>query len=307
MRIIKSINQLRKALDAARRRGITIGFVPTMGYFHEGHLALMRRAKKNNDVCVVSIYVNPKQFSPREDLSRYPRNLRRDASMARKENVDILFCPSDNSIYPNGYLTTIDVTKITQGLCGAFRPGHFKGVATVVAKLLNIVRPRVMYLGAKDAQQAAVLTAMVRDLNLPVKIDTLPTVREKDGLAMSSRNTALSPLHRRQAPVLYRALQEAQKAVKNGERSAAQIAGMIKAMISSQSEGIVQYVQCVDFNTLKPFKRIEGKILIALAVFFAQTRLIDNVVIRVHEPTQSKNQGRYFRLRGDRVTDRPQH
>src|SRR5665213_1788870 len=167
MRVIKTIKKLRQILNEARRKGHKIGFVPTMGYFHEGHLSLMRQARKECDICVVSIYVNPKQFGPKEDLSQYPRDIKRDATMIHKENVDILFIPSDNDVYPNGYLTYIDVEKISDALCGKFRPGHFKGVATVVVKLLNMVQPDVMYLGQKDAQQAVVLKQMAADLNFP--------------------------------------------------------------------------------------------------------------------------------------------
>src|ERR1039458_3507529 len=185
---IKTIDQLRKVLNEIRREGKKIGFVPTMGYFHEGHLSLMRQAKKEGAVCVVSIYVNPKQFGPKEDLSRYPRDIKRDAMMIEKENVDILFIPSDNVFYPDRYLTYVDVEKISNTLCGKFRPGHFKGVATIVAKLLNMVQPDVMYLGQKDTQQVVVLSRMAADLNYPIIIRVVPTAREKDGLAMSSRN-----------------------------------------------------------------------------------------------------------------------
>ncbi|MBI3602482.1 MAG: pantoate--beta-alanine ligase [Candidatus Omnitrophica bacterium] len=289
MRIITSITQLRKVLNQVRRKGKTIGFVPTMGYFHEGHLSLMRQAKRDTDLCVVSIYVNPAQFGPQEDFKKYPRDLKRDSSMARKENVDILFVPSDNVIYSEGYLTYIDVEKISQWLCGRFRPGHFKGVATIVAKLLNIVWPDVLYLGQKDAQQVAVLKAMVRDLNFPLKVKVVATKREADGLAMSSRNKYLLSDHRRQAPVLYRALQQARRMVKSGEHSSAKIKAMIQSMIKHQSSGKIQYVACVHTDTLQELKTLEGKILIALAVFFGKTRLIDNVVIRLHARKQHKS------------------
>ena len=284
MRIIKDIDQLRRIVSKARRQGKTIGFVPTMGYFHEGHLSLMRRAKKDNDLCVVSIYVNPKQFGPKEDLANYPRDFKRDSSLAKKENVDIIFIPPDNVVYPSGYLTYIDVEKISGVLCGAFRPGHFKGVATIVAKLLNMVQPDTMYLGAKDAQQVAVLQNMVRDLDFPVTIKVVLTVREIDGLAMSSRNVYLSPAQRHQAAVLYQALCAAKDRVAQGERSAAKILQLVKAIITKKTPGKIQYVACVDLKTLAPLKKIEGHILIALAVFFGKTRLIDNIVISLHEP-----------------------
>ncbi len=284
MRVVKTIKQLRQILDEVRPKGQKIGFVPTMGYFHEGHLSLMRRAKKECAICVVSIYVNPKQFAPQEDLSRYPRDIKRDASMAKKENVDILFIPSDNVVYPNCYLTYIDVEKISNTLCGKVRPGHFKGVATVVAKLLNMVAPDVMYLGQKDAQQVAVLSKMIADLNFPVSIRVVPTAREKDGLAMSSRNVYLAPRERSQAPVLYKALKGAVMRIHAGERSASRITGIIHQMITQRSNGKIQYVACVDAGTLEPLKILKGKVLIALSVFFGKTRLIDNVIVPIKNP-----------------------
>ena len=281
MRIIKTIKELRLVINEIRRKGQKIGFVPTMGYFHEGHLSLMRKAKKECDVCVVSIYVNPKQFSPNEDLSRYPRDIKRDATMIFKENVDILFIPSDNDIYPNRYLTYIDVEKISQTLCGAYRVGHFKGVATIVLKLLNMVQPDVMYLGQKDAQQVVVISKMVADLDVPVVIRVVPTAREKDGLAMSSRNVFLSVQERLEAPVLYKALTSAVKRIKAGEYSASRIIGLITKIITQQSSGKIQYVACVDAQTLEPLKRLKGKVLIALALFLGKHRLIDNVIISI--------------------------
>jgi pantoate--beta-alanine ligase len=281
MRIVKNIKQLRRILNEARRKGQKIGFVPTMGYFHQGHLALMRLAQKECEVCVVSIYVNPKQFGPKEDLSRYPRDIKRDATMIEKENVDILFIPSDNDVYPNSYLTYIDVEKISNTLCGKYRPAHFKGVATVVAKLLNMVQPDVMYLGQKDAQQVAVLKQMAADLNFPVAIHVVPTARDKDGLAMSSRNVFLSPVERAQAPVLYKALGDAAQRIEAGERSVSKIIGIIKKTITQHSSGKIQYVACVDADTLEPLKIFKGKILIAAGVFFGSTRLIDNVIILI--------------------------
>ena len=280
MRVVRSVIGLRKILELYRKQGKTIGFVPTMGYFHEGHLALMRRAKKVNDICVVSIYVNPKQFAPSEDLSSYPRDFKRDSTLLKKENVDIVFFPSDNDIYPQGYLTYIDVEQISRMLCGAFRPGHFRGVATIVAKLLNMVQPKVMYLGAKDAQQVAVLKAMVRDLNIPVRVETVDTVRESDGLAMSSRNVYLSPQERQEAPILYQALRHAKECIKQGEDSSASIINGIKKYIAAHSSAKIQYVACVDMDSLEPLNKIKDNVLIALAVFLGKTRLIDNVIIR---------------------------
>ena len=289
MRIIKTITQLRKVLNGARSKGQKIGFVPTMGYFHEGHLVLMRRAKKECDICVVSIYVNPKQFGPKEDLKHYPRDIKRDAMMIKKENVDILFIPSDNVVYPNRYLTYIDVEKISNTLCGKYRPGHFKGVATVVAKLLNMVQPDVMYLGQKDAQQVQVISRMVVDLDFPVEVRVVPTAREKDGLALSSRNVHLSVQERLQAPILYKALGDAAKRIKSGERSASKIIGIIQKTIRQHSSGKIQYVACVDAGTLEPLKILKGKVLIAVAVFFGLTRLIDNVIIPIKKSSKVQN------------------
>jgi pantoate--beta-alanine ligase len=257
-----------------------------MGYFHEGHLSLMRQAKKECDLCVVSIYVNPKQFGPREDLGRYPRDIKRDATMIAKENVDILFIPSNNVIYPNCYLTYIDVEKISGWLCGRFRPGHFRGVATIVAKLLNIVAPDFMYLGQKDAQQVVVLKTMVADLNFPVRIRVVPIVREEDGLALSSRNVYLSGPQRAEAPVLYRALKQAVVRSRAGELRTTKIAGIIRAIINAHSHGNIQYVECVDADTLEPLKMLKGKVLIALSVTFGKTRLIDNVTFSIKESSK---------------------
>jgi len=255
-----------------------------MGYFHEGHLSLVRQSRKECGITVVSVYVNPQQFGPREDFSRYPRDIKRDMIEARKENVDILFIPSDNVVYPDGSLTYIDVERISGTLCGKSRPGHFKGVATVVAKLLNMVQPDVMYLGQKDAQQVVVLSKMVADLNFPVSIRVVPTAREKDGLAMSSRNVFLTARERSQAPVLYRALKGAVLRIQAGERSASKITGIIHRMITQRSNGKVQYVACVDADTLEPLKILKGKVLIALSVFFGKTRLIDNVIVPIKNP-----------------------
>jgi pantoate--beta-alanine ligase len=286
MRIVKTIGQLRRILNERRRQGQKVGFVPTMGYFHEGHLSLMRRAKKECGCCVVSIYVNPKQFGPGEDLSRYPRDIKRDTAKVKKENVDILFIPSDNVVYPFCYLTYIDVERISNGLCGKFRPGHFKGVATVVAKLLNMVAPDVLYLGQKDAQQVAVLSKMIADLDFPVAVRVVPTVREHDGLALSSRNVFLTPQERMEAPVLYKALRNAVREIRAGEHSAPRITGSIRKMITQCSGGKVQYVACVDADTLEPLKALRGKVLIALSVFFNRTRLIDNVIVQIKSSRQ---------------------
>ncbi len=281
MHVITSINALRKKLTFYRNQGKTIGFVPTMGYFHEGHQVLMRHAKKDHDICVVSLFVNAIQFGPSEDFKKYPRDMKRDTTIAQKENVDILFTPSDNEIYPDSYLTYVDVGQISNVLCGQFRPGHFQGVATVIVKLLNIVTPQAMYLGQKDAQQVAVIKKLVRDLNFDVTIKAIPTIREADGLAMSSRNVYLNSQERQEAAMLYQSMQHAKALMKKGERSAATIIKNITQMIQDQTSGKIQYVACVHPETLEPLKQLKGPVLIALAVYMGKTRLIDNIIINV--------------------------
>lgn len=279
MRIVRTIKHLRREIAQERQSSKTIGFVPTMGSLHEGHLSLVRQAKKDCDCCVVSIYVNPRQFDSKQDLIHYPRRIKEDAAMMAKENVDILFIPSDNIIYPQGYLTYVDVKKISSVLCGRWRPGHFKGVATIVAKLLNIVGPDVMYLGQKDAQQAVVLKRLALDLNFSVRVRVMPTIREKDGLAMSSRNVRLSSRERLEAPGLYRALQTAAACLQAGETRPSVLTGMIRRHIRRLPAARIQYAACVDADTLEPLKILKGKVLIALSVFFGKTRLIDNVIV----------------------------
>ncbi len=266
-------------LKAQKKR---IGFVPTMGFLHEGHASLLKKCKKDNDVSVLSIFVNPTQFGPNEDFRRYPRNFKRDKLLAQKQNVDIIFYPSADEMYPEGFLTSVDVSRMTEGLCGKFRPGHFKGVATVVAKLLNIVQPDIFYLGQKDAQQAIVLTQMVSDLNIPVKVKILPTIRETDGLAMSSRNAYLSPENRVQAPKLYQSLLLARKLIQKGERNSRALISTLRTFIlKSITNPKIDYVECVDAKTLAPLTKLNGNVLIALAVWIWKIRLIDNIVVRV--------------------------
>ena len=282
MKIIRTVKALRKELSRRRTDGKRIGFVPTMGYFHEGHFSLMRRSVKENDVTVVSLFVNPLQFGPREDLAKYPRDLKRDRRMAGKAGVDLLFVPSVREMYSSEPLAYIEVGRIGAALCGASRPGHFRGVATVVAKFLNIVQPEVMYLGQKDAQQSAVIRRMVLDLNFPVRLVVAPTVREADGLAMSSRNVYLSPSERREAPALYKALQAARRSVLSGESDGKKIISEIKKLILEETNASIEYVSLVELGCFSPVRRIEGDVLIALAARFGGTRLIDNVIVRGH-------------------------
>ena len=234
---------------------------------------------KENDIVVLSIFVNPKQFGPKEDLAKYPRRERSDKKLAKEEKVDIIFIPTAKKMYPEGYLTYIEVEKMTEGLCGKSRPGHFKGVTTVVGKLLNIVMPDILYLGQKDAQQAAVLTRMVGDLSFPVAVKICPTVRESNGLAMSSRNQYLTTSQRQEAAILYRSLKEARQSVAAGNYSAVAIIDKIRSRIRRESSGRIDYIECVAADTFAPLKKIQGKTIIAVAVWFGKTRLIDNIIV----------------------------
>jgi len=279
MKIIRSIGLLRKDLGARRKKGLSVGFVPTMGYLHEGHLSLIKGSLKDNDITVVSIFVNPTQFGPKEDYREYPRDLKRDAGLCRKAGIDYVFCPDAVSMYPAGFSTRVKVSGLTENLCGKFRPSHFEGVTTVVAKLLNIVRPDRMYLGQKDAQQAIVLERLAIDLDTGTQVKIMPTVREKDGLAMSSRNKYLSPDGRRAAPAIYRALQEARLLIKSGNRDAGRIISRIRRRIMPAASKI-DYISVVSTKDLKDIKKIKGEALIAVAAWIGKTRLIDNIKVR---------------------------
>lgn len=256
----------------------TVGLVPTMGYLHEGHLALIRRAREECDHVVVTIFVNPTQFGPKEDLSRYPRDLERDKHLI-EAYTELLWTPTAEIMYPSGYQTWVEVETMTRPLEGAMRPGHFKGVTTVVAKLFNAVQPHKAYFGQKDAQQAAVLRQMVRDLNFPLEMVICPTTREPDGLAMSSRNVYLDPEQRKAATVLFRSLGAAKELYESGERDAEKIRGKMKDVLASEPLAEPQYVSCADYDTLEELEEIKGKALLSMAVFFGKTRLIDNFVL----------------------------
>ncbi|HEX5810133.1 MAG TPA: pantoate--beta-alanine ligase [Anaerolineales bacterium] len=256
-----------------------VGLVPTMGYLHEGHLSLVRRAREECDRVVVSIFVNPTQFGPKEDLSRYPRDLDRDLSLLEPLGTDLVWMPTVEMMYPPGYQTWVEVEEITRPLEGAVRPGHFRGVTTVVAKLFNAVQPHRAYFGQKDAQQAAVIRQMARDLSYPIEIMVCPIVREPDGLAMSSRNVYLDPEQRKAATVLYRSLSAAKDAYENGERSAEKLRQIIKGVLARQPRAEVQYVSCADYDTLEELKTVTGRTLLSMAVLVGKTRLIDNIVL----------------------------
>lgn len=264
-----------------REEKLTIAFVPTMGYLHEGHLSLVRLARSMADRVVVSIFVNPLQFGPSEDYQIYPRDPEKDLALLEKEGVDIVFMPDAEEMYPEGYQTYVEVTELTKGLCGAFRPGHFKGVTTVVLKLFNIVKPHKAIFGEKDYQQLKVIQQMVKDLNLDIEIISHPTVREEDGLAMSSRNTYLSEEERRSALSLYQSLKLAERLILGGERNVQRIKELIRDYIEKFPHTKVQYIEIVDPETLKPVNEIKKDVLIALAVFVGKTRLIDNKIVKL--------------------------
>lgn len=282
MQVIDNKSALRAYVGKALQSGRTIGFVPTMGFLHEGHLSLIRRARQENDVVVVSVFVNPTQFGPNEDLDAYPRDPQRDIELIRAEKTDIAFFPPVEEIYPQGYATCVQVeAPMTQTMCGRSRPTHFKGVTTVVAKLFNLVKPSRAYFGQKDAQQAAIIRKMVADLDFDTEIVVCPIVREADGLAMSSRNTYLTPEQRRQAVVLSKALFDARAKIAQGERRADVIAGQIENQIAAAAGAVIDYVAVVSARTLADLKILDGQVLVALAVKFGRTRLIDNILIEV--------------------------
>ncbi|MBI4531038.1 MAG: pantoate--beta-alanine ligase [Candidatus Latescibacteria bacterium] len=272
---------MQRIADEVRRQGITIGLVPTMGFLHEGHLSLIRRSKAEAQLTVVSIFVNPLQFGPHEDFDRYPRAFEHDIGLVEQTGGDVVFAPGYEEMYPQGFTTFVEVQKLTEGLCGASRPGHFRGVTTVVTKLFCTVKPHIAVFGQKDAQQAVVIRRMVQDLNLDTKIIVCPTVREEDGLAMSSRNTSLSPVERNDATVLYASLRLAEEMIGQGTRDAQQIVAVIRHLILSKPSAKVDYVAVVDRYALEPLSEIQDGAMILLAVWIGHIRLIDNIVIKL--------------------------
>ncbi len=278
IQIIETVREMQAFSESLRRQGKTVSFVPTMGFFHEGHLDLMREGRRRADCLVVSIYVNPTQFGPTEDLDRYPRNFDRDRSLAESVGVDVIYFPSNREMYPPGYQTYVNVEEVTDNLCGLSRPGHFRGVTTVCCKLFNIVKPHSTVFGKKDFQQLAAIRRMVEDLNMDLEVVAMPTTREADGLAMSSRNTYLKPEERESALSLSRSLKRAQERYAGGERDAAAIIAEAKSFISSHPFTNIDYVQICDAATMKDVERIEGTCVMALAVRVGNTRLIDNSV-----------------------------
>jgi pantoate--beta-alanine ligase len=277
---MKVINTIAEMKEARRKLRGSVGFVPTMGYLHEGHLELVRIAHAENRNVVVSIFVNPAQFGPKDDYASYPRDIKRDLAMLKKEKVGIVFMPSAEDMYPPGYSTWVDVEKVTERLEGAVRPGHFRGVATVVAKMFNIVEPTKAYFGQKDAQQLVVIKKMVADLNMNLEVIAVSTVREPDGLAMSSRNVYLNPEERKSALVLYKALTLAQKLWDKGEMNAALIRKEMTSLIQKEPRAAkIDYVSIADAETLEELARIDRPAVVSLAVKIGKPRLIDNIIL----------------------------
>ena len=279
MEIIKTVAEMSRWVQEQRTKGHTLALVPTMGFFHEGHLSLMRRAGELVDRVIVSLFVNPSQFAAHEDLDAYPRAFARDAALAEAEGVAVLFCPEVDDIYPPGFQTTVAVSELTSKLCGKSRPHHFAGVTTVVAKLFNIVAPQYAVFGEKDFQQLAVIRRMVRDLNMQVSLVGHAIVREKDGLAISSRNAYLSKAERRQALCLWHALQEAKALVQAGERHSGRVAKRVRDVLLAHGPCQIDYIELVNRDTLERSSTIDHRVLLALAVRIGTTRLIDNACL----------------------------
>lgn len=279
MTVLKEIEGIRDQVGQWRDRGLSVGLVPTMGFLHEGHASLIRKAASENDRVVVSIFVNPKQFGPKEDLAAYPRDLVRDILTVERNGGDLIFCPEASAMYPEPFSTCVDVEGITQTLCGKARPGHFKGVATVVTKLFNIVSPNRAYFGKKDAQQLAVIRQMVKDMNMNIEIVGCPIVRESDGLAMSSRNSYLSDEERKDALVLSRSLRRCRELFQGGCRDAERLRAEMREMIGGVFSAAPDYVEIVDSETFHSVDMIEREALAALAVYIGRTRLIDNITL----------------------------
>lgn len=280
MKIITAIDEMRKYSLHLKHKHRIIGFVPTMGFLHQGHLSLVRKANEECDVTAVSIFVNPIQFGPNEDFAEYPRDIDRDVSLLKKEKVDVLFVPSHSEMYPEGYATYVNIKgRLSEDLCGLLRRGHFSGVATVIVKLFNIVMPDKSYFGQKDAQQVLVIKHLSKDLNIAVEIRVLPTVRETDGLAMSSRNKYLSPEEKLRALGIFRALKTAEEMAASGEFFVDRIKDKMKTIIEKENKLKIDYIEVVSQEDLKPMKKLQPGVLVAVAAFAGKTRLIDNIVI----------------------------
>ncbi|MBI1991892.1 MAG: pantoate--beta-alanine ligase [Candidatus Omnitrophica bacterium] len=281
MTVIRSPRRMALVSQQLARQGKRVGLVPTMGALHEGHLSRIRRSASQNDAVIVTVFVNPLQFGPREDFARYPRNLARDVRLSRAAGADIVFAPSSRALYPSGFQTRIDVDRLSERWEGRSRPGHFRGVATVVTILFQVTRPTNAYFGQKDYQQALIIQRLARDLQLSVKVHVLPTVREPDGVAMSSRNAYLTSAQREQAAVLPRALRAARARILAGERRARSILSRVRRLIRQATDARIDYAAIVDARTLEPQPRLHGRVAILLAVWIGRTRLIDNLLVDV--------------------------
>jgi pantoate--beta-alanine ligase len=279
--VVRTPAEMQALANEIRGQGKSIGFVPTMGYLHEGHASLMRAARQESDVVVLSIFVNPTQFGPTEDLDKYPRDMERDTRIAREAGADYIFHPAPGAMYPDGFQTYVSVERLTKGYCGVSRPTHFRGVTTVCTKLFNIVLPHKAYFGQKDFQQAAVIRRMVRDLDMNLEVVVLPTVREPDGLAMSSRNAYLSPAERADAVCLIEAIRLAREMVRNGERDAKAVVAAMRAHIGKRPSARIDYVSIADVDSLEELETITARGVVLLAVFIGKTRLIDNEILTV--------------------------
>ncbi len=281
MKVVKTVKEVREIVSAWRKEGLSVGLVPTMGYLHEGHQSLIGKSAEQNDRTVVSVFVNPIQFGPNEDLEAYPRDLDRDIRKVEEAGGDLIFNPEPAEMYPGHFTSFIDTTETTELLCGAVRPVHFRGVCTVVGKLFNIVCPDRAYFGQKDAQQLATIRRFVRDLNFPLEIVACPIVREADGLAKSSRNTYLNAEERQAALILSKSLKKGQEAIAGGERDAQTVVGIITESLKSEPLARIDYVEVVDFENIQRISKIEGETLVAIAVYIGKTRLIDNFIVNI--------------------------
>ena len=287
MKIITEIDKMKTYAKIMKKDNKLVGFVPTMGYLHEGHLSLMRTAKKQSDIVIASVFVNPAQFSQGEDFEKYPRNIKKDGELAESCGIDALFCPTKEDMYPKNFSTYVNVENLTKNLCGKSRSDHFRGVTTVVMKLFEIIKPDIVYFGQKDAQQAFVIKKMIEDMSMDITMKILSIIREENGLAMSSRNNYLSKTERKDAGALYKALKMAEELVNGGEKDAKKIIKAVKDLISKTPSLKIDYVSVVDTETMKDTSRIKSEVLIALAAVIGKTRLIDNIIINVCEDKKS--------------------
>ncbi|WP_213818725.1 pantoate--beta-alanine ligase [Garciella nitratireducens] len=280
MKVIRSIFQMQEERIEIKKKNLSIGFVPTMGYLHEGHLSLIKKSKEENDITIVSIFVNPTQFGPSEDFNKYPRDEKRDLQKCEENSCDIVFLPEKNEMYPQYFFTFVEVEKLGEKLCGKSRPTHFRGVTTVLTKLFHIIRPDRAYFGQKDAQQLLIVKKMVEDLNMEIEIIGCPIIREEDGLAISSRNVYLKENERKDAILLYQSLKQAEELIKKGEKDPLRIKEEMKKTVLSGKNNQIDYIEFVDTKTLDPVSKIKGETLIAIAVKTGTTRLIDNIIVK---------------------------